>query len=239
MIQRSPLPAPTPRIGRQQGGMTIVMALILLVVMSLAAFSLSRNAIRELTTSGHLIQGDKASESADAGLDWYLVWSLPANTSLAYSTTTSLGNNLLAKALTDLTALDWHTRLANDGLLLNTSSSMNWDRAALVTSQESQTADNQMVFDNTSTSAVYQAKNSGGSPVVQRFDLQIRWLGKDDLTLTGTASGSNGGGTNYLWQVISTGYAAVPMGGGNYLRYQQRRELILTAPPSQSAAAGQ
>ncbi len=239
MIPTSPHPVIPHRLRRQRGGMTIVMALILLVVLSLAAFSLSRNAIRELTTSGHLIQGDKAAEAADAGLDWYLVWSLPANTTLAYSTTASVGNNTLAKALTDLTALDWHTRLANDGLLLNTSSSMDWDRAALVSSQEGQTASNQMVFDNTSSSAVYQAKNSGGSPVVQRFDLQIRWLGKDDLSLTGTASGSNGSGTNFLWQVISTGYAAVPMGGGNYLRYQQRRELILTAPPSQSAAAGQ
>lgn len=239
MIPISPLPVIPSRRQRQRGGMTIVMALILLVVMSLAAFSLSRNAIRELTTSGHLIQGDKAAEAADAGLDWFMVWSVPANTSLAYSTTSALGNNLLAKALTDLTALDWHTRLANDGLLLNTASSMDWDRAALVTSQEGQTADNQMVFDNTASSAVYQAKNSGGSPVVQRFDLQIRWLGKDDLTLTGTASGSNSSGSNYLWQVISTGYAAVPMGGSNFLRYQQRRELILTAPPSQSAAAGQ
>lgn len=239
MIPTSPLPAIPSRLRRQRGGMTIVMALILLVVLSLAAFSLSRNAIRELTTSGHLIQGDKASQAADAGLDWFMVWSLPANTSLAYSTTSAVGNNMLAKALTDLTALDWHTRLANDGLLLNTSSSMDWDRAALVASQEGQTTSNQMVFDNTSSTAVYQAKNSGGSPVVQRFDLQIRWLGKDDLALTGTASGSNGSGTNFLWQVISTGYAAVPMGGGNYLRYQQRRELILTAPPSQSAAAGQ
>ncbi len=225
-------------IRHQRGGMTIVMALVLLVVMSLAAFSLSRNAIRELTTSGHIIQGDKAAEAADAGLDWYLVWSLPANTTLAYATTASIGNNALAKALTDLTALDWHTQLANDGLLLSTSSSRSWDRAALVTSQEGQTADNQMVFDNTATSAVYQAKNSGGSPVVQRFDLQIRWLGKDDLALTGTANSTNGSGNNYLWQVISTGYAAVPLGGSNYLRYQQRRELFLTAPPSQSAQAG-
>lgn len=231
------------RAKAQRGGMTIVMALVLLAIMSLAAFSLSRNAIRELATTGHLIQGDKASEASDAGLDWFIVWSHPDNMTLAYTSAGAVGNQTLAKAMNDLKSPNWHDALSADGLLASTSTSRNWDMAALVTSQESQTATNDMVFDNTNAAAVLQATNSGGSPVVQRFDLQVRFLGFQAGTLTGGGGGASGGtsqaalGTqDTLWQVVSTGFAAVPIGGGNYLRYQQRRELIGSQALAQAQA---
>jgi hypothetical protein len=221
------------RRSREQGGMTILVALVLLVVMSLAAFSLSRNSIRELTTTGHIIQGDKASEASDAGLDWFMVWSHPDNMTAAFATPGAIGNLKLAQAMNDLKDPNWHSALDADGLLASTAAARNWDMAALITSQESQVASNDMVFDNTDKNAVLQAKNSGGSPVIQRFDLQIRFLGFQPIALTGGGGGASGG-TNQaslstqdtLWQVISTGYAAVPIGGGDYIRYQQRRELI-------------
>lgn len=227
----------------QLGGMTIVMALVLLAIMSLAAFSLSRNAIRELSTTGHLIQGDKASEASDAGLDWFIVWSHPDNMTLAYASPGAVGNLALAKAMNDIKSPNWWSALNADGLLASTSTSRNWDMAALVTSQESQTASNDMTFDNTNAATVMQATNSGGSPVVQRFDLQVRFLGFK--TGTGTSgSGGASGGTNQaalgsqdtLWQIVSTGYAAVPIGNGNYLRYQQRREMIGSQALSQAQA---
>lgn len=232
--------SPSGSLDRQRGGMTIVMALILLAVMSLAAFSLSRNAIRELSTTGHVIQGGKASEAADAGLDWFIVWSLPPNMTLSIATPGATGSYNLARALSDI-ADNWpnfYAPLQADGLLAYTSASRNWDPAALITSTESQTTSNDMAFDNTSASAVYQAKNSGGSPVVQRFDLLVRFLGQERVKETGLSSGGPIGlntptaGQNNLWQVMSTGYAAVPIGGGDYLRYQQRREMIITTPPS-------
>ncbi|HEU4951869.1 MAG TPA: pilus assembly PilX N-terminal domain-containing protein [Holophagaceae bacterium] len=226
----------------ERGGITIVIALVLIVLMSLAAFSLSRNAIRDLATSGSVIQGDKASSAADAGLDWFVVWSHPDNVSLAIGNSGATGNYNLARAITDLKSPDWYTRLTNDGLIASTDSSRSWDMAALVKSDESQMAANDMVFDNTTASAVLQAKNSSGDPVVQRFDLQIRFLGFQPTVLTG-GGGNAAGGTNpnanasqdTAWQVISTGNAAIPMGGGNYLRYQQRREIIGTQALSQSA----
>jgi len=58
----------------QQGGLTIVMALVLVGVMGAATFSLSRNAIRELSMAGTIIQGNKAAAAADAGLDWTITW---------------------------------------------------------------------------------------------------------------------------------------------------------------------
>lgn len=232
----------SPSRASERGGVTIIIALVLIVLMSLAAFSLSRNSIRELATSGSIIQGDKASAAADAGLDWFVVWSHPDNVALAIASTGAVGNNLLAKAITDIKRPDWHTALDSDGLLASTASSRAWDMAAIIKSQESQMTTNEMVFDNSANATVLQSKNNTGNPVVQSFNLQVRFLGFQPITLTG-GGGNASGGTNQAangnqdtaWQVISTGNAAVPIGGGNYLRYQQRREMIGTQALSQSA----
>lgn len=232
---------PDPRRA-ERGGITIVIALVLIALMSLAAFSLSRNAIRDLATTGSIVQGDKASSAADAGLDWFVVWSHPDNVSQAINNSTAVGNYNLARAITDLKSPDWYTQLSNDGLLASTDSSRNWDMAASIKSQESEMSANDMVFDNTASSAVLQAKNSAGDPVIQRFDLQVRFLGFQPTTLTG-GGGNAAGGTNpnangsqdTAWQVVSIGNAAIPLGNGNYLRYQQRREMIGTQALAQSA----
>ena len=234
---------PSPRSrASERGGITIIIALVLIILMSLAAFSLSRNSIREMATTGSVIQGDKASTASDAGLDWFVVWSHPANVALALTDPGAIGNNTLAKAITDIKQPDWHTALSNDGLLASTAASRNWDMAALVKSQESQMAANEMVFNNSANATVLQSTNNNGNPVVQKFDLQIRFLGFQPIFLTG-GGGNASGGTNQsangsqdtAWQVISTGNAAVPLGNGNYLRYQQRREMLGTQALSQSA----
>ena len=230
----------TPFSNPQRGGITIVVALVLIVLMSLAAFSMSRNSIRELATSGSILQGGKATEAANAGLDWYVVWSQPDNAQAALSSSTATGNQNLAKAMRDLTTYgaNWYGALSSDSLLASTSSSRNWDMAAAITSNESQTATNDMVFDNTAAGVVKQAGNNNGNPVVQRFDLFVRYLGVVQSSVSstgnaasgGTAAGSSSPGERY-YQVVSTGNAAVPVGNGSYLRYQQRREMITSAPP--------
>lgn len=231
----------SPSRASERGGVTIIIALVLIVLMSLAAFSLSRNSIRELATSGSIIQGDKASAAADAGLDWFVVWSHPDNVALALVNPGAIGNNALAKAITDIKRPDWYAALSHDNLLASSASNRTWDMAALVKSQETQMATNDMVFDNTANATVLQSKNNTGNPVVQSFNLQVRFLGFQPVTLTG-GGGNASGGTNpnangsqdIAWQVISTGNAAVPIGGGNYIRYQQRREMIGTQSLSQS-----
>ncbi len=231
--------SPESRRSRERGGMTIMVALVLLVVMSLAAFSLSRNTIRELATTGHVIQGDKASEASDAGLDWFMVWSHPDNMIAAYATPGAVGNYELAKAMNGLKDTNWYVALNNDGLLADPSRT--WDMAALIKSKETDMASNEMVFDNTDDTAVLQAKNTGGNKIVQRFDLQVRFLGFQPIALTGGGGGASGGTSqsslstqDTLWQVISTGYAAIPIGGNDYIRYQQRRELIGSQALAQS-----
>ncbi len=226
---------------RERGGMTIIVALVLIVLMGLAAFGMSRNSLRELATTGSVLQGSKASGAADAGLDWFVTWAHPDNVALARLNSGALGNYTLAKALTDIKTPDWYTALSNDGLLASTSSSRLWDMAAAINSNETQMANSDMVFDNNSQGTVLQAKNSGGNPVVQSFNLQVRFLGFQPVFLTG-GGGNAAGGTNQAanstqdtaWQVISTGTAAIPIGGGNYIRYQQRREMIGTQSLAQT-----
>ena len=232
------LSLPTSRES-ERGGVTIIVALVLVVLMSLAAFSLSRNAIRQLASSGSILQGGKASEASDAGLDWYLVWAGADNQTAALASGTASGNKNLAQALYDMThyPTDWYTHLSNDGLLASTDSTRTWDMAASITSSESDAATSDLVFDNTA-GTVLQSTNSAGNPVVQSFDLTVRYLGTIQPALTSNQSGASGG-TNasqntvgeLYYQVSSLGKAAVPLGGGNYLRYQQRREMITSAPP--------
>lgn len=228
---------------RERGGITIIVALVLIMLMGLAAFGMARNSIRELASSGSVIQGSKASGAADAGLDWYITWSHPDNVSLALGNAGAVGNYALAIALNDIKRPNgaWRTTLLADGLLASSAPSRVWDMAALVKSDESQIAANEMVFDNTNQSAVLQATNSGGSPVVQSFNLQVRFLGFAPVFLTG-GGGNASGGTSQIanatqdtvWQIISTGNAAIPIGGGNYIRYQQGREMIGTQALAQT-----
>ena len=233
----------------QRGGITIVIALVLIVLMSLAAFSLSRNSIREMASAGSILQGGKASEAADAGLDWFVVWGQKDNRDFAYDSGGSTPNNSLATALHDITTnLDlstgvpaWWTQLSGHGLLASTDTARQWDMAAAIRSNESQTSSSDLVFNNTAA-GVQQATNSGGNPIIQRFDLTVRYLGasatssQTSTTTTSSAAGGTSVGNkalgDLLFQVQSLGNAAVPIGNGNYLRYQQRREMIVTAPSS-------
>lgn len=237
----NPTPFPPASRASERGGVTIIVALILIVLMGLAAFGMSRNALRELASSGSVIQGSKASGAADAGLDWFVTWSHPFNVDAALQNSGAMGNYALAKALDDIKSPNWYAQLSNDGLLASNSPSRLWDRAALITSNESQSSANDMVFDNTNPATVLQAKNAGGSPVIQSFSLQVRFLGLQPVALTGGGGNASGGtnqgaSTNYdtAWQVISTGIASVPMGNGDYIRFQQRREMIGTQALAQT-----
>lgn len=68
------LPARPVARPRERGGVTILLALILLIVMGAAALGLNRNTLRELAMVGNLVQGEKAGAVADAGLDWVIIW---------------------------------------------------------------------------------------------------------------------------------------------------------------------
>jgi Tfp pilus assembly protein PilX len=84
-----------PRIeqAREQGGIVILLAFIILTIMTVAAFGVSRTSLRDLAMVGNESTGRKASEAADSGMDWTITWSNPSAGSRIVSATTSTGGN--------------------------------------------------------------------------------------------------------------------------------------------------
>lgn len=76
MSASSPRPYARPS---QTGGITILVALMLLVFLTLVTVGMSRNSFREIVTSGTLRQGAMASNAADAGIEWAMYWLYPGN----------------------------------------------------------------------------------------------------------------------------------------------------------------
>jgi len=58
----------------QTGGITILVALALLVLLTIAAVGMSRNSFREVVISGTSRQGAMVRNSADAGIEWSVYW---------------------------------------------------------------------------------------------------------------------------------------------------------------------
>ncbi|MEI6593015.1 MAG: hypothetical protein WCL47_07225 [Holophagaceae bacterium] len=70
--------------------MTIVVALMLLVLLTIAAVAMSRNSLREIATSGFSRQGAMARNVADSGLEWSIHWMDLQNGALAPSNSAAL-----------------------------------------------------------------------------------------------------------------------------------------------------
>ena len=58
----------------QTGGITILVALMMLVLLTIAAVGMSRNSFREIVTSGFSRQGAMARNVADSGIEWSIHW---------------------------------------------------------------------------------------------------------------------------------------------------------------------
>lgn len=187
---------------RQQGGLTIIMALVLVGVMGAATFSLSRNALRELSMAGTIIQGNKAAAAADAGLDWAIIWgqgtidpagikaagastsqqdfvdALQSNITFNYQVKTFLGSSVPAQTL-------------NQGGTARTDQNFDLEVRYL---------------GSPSASSTGSSSNTGASG--------------------GTAaSGPNSGGGNatiYVWRILATGHATPK----DAQTYQAQRELV-------------
>lgn len=70
--------ATRPTQTREQGGVTIVVALMLLVLLMVSALSMSRNSLREIFLTGGMRQATDVMNQADSGLEWALYWLGPA-----------------------------------------------------------------------------------------------------------------------------------------------------------------
>lgn len=94
------MPTPVPRANQAQtGAITIMVALMLLVLLTLAAIGMSRNSFREVVNSAFSRQGAMTSSLADSGLEWSIYWITEANSASASgdaSNLVKLQQNLLA-----------------------------------------------------------------------------------------------------------------------------------------------
>jgi len=76
----------------EAGGITIVVALMLLVLLTVAAIAMSRNSLREIVTSGFTRQGAMARNVADSGIEWGVYWIDLDNSATAASTSLKMAN---------------------------------------------------------------------------------------------------------------------------------------------------
>lgn len=58
----------------ESGGITILVALFLLVLMTIAAFAMSKNSLREVIITGTSRQAADVRNMADTGLEWSIYW---------------------------------------------------------------------------------------------------------------------------------------------------------------------
>ena len=84
------MPNTTSTMHRQSGGITIIVALMLLVLVTIAAVSMSRNSFREVVTSGTTRQGAMVRNLADSGVEWCILYSDPINHPGATASSTAL-----------------------------------------------------------------------------------------------------------------------------------------------------
>ena len=103
----------SPRQGTQQGGITILVALMLLVLLTVAAVGMSRNSLREIATTGFSRQGAMARNVADSGLEWSIHWLELQNAAVAPSGAAANLNFLKTTLLGDLTKAGRAWDLAN------------------------------------------------------------------------------------------------------------------------------
>ena len=70
----------------QSGGITILVAMFLLVLLTIFAVSMSRNSLREVIISGTVRQGTEVRNVADSGIEWSCYWLTPDSAGLTKAT---------------------------------------------------------------------------------------------------------------------------------------------------------
>jgi hypothetical protein len=94
---------PSTHRTHQSGGITILVALMLLVLITIAAVSMSRNSFREVVTSGTTRQGAMTRNVADSGIEWGILYLDPNNASTGTNQSlATLASTLVAGQITGL-----------------------------------------------------------------------------------------------------------------------------------------
>jgi Tfp pilus assembly protein PilX len=94
-----PLDTPCVSRRRERGGITILVTLLLLVLLTVAAIGMSRNSFREVLISGSARQAALARNTADSGLEYSILWMQPPTMLAAASGTSAAQLQSLADSL--------------------------------------------------------------------------------------------------------------------------------------------
>lgn len=198
----------------EAGGITILLALILLAVMTVAAFGLSRNTLREIAITGNEAIGRKTFETADSGLDWIITWGNPyATPATPAQTQLNVAMNLALDALDnpglqtvgDDSELDRITGTSNVGPEGSYRVFLHPENASISGSDLS--------VDQTNAKQVSELKPS--------YDLEARYLRVLPSLSTSLLATQ---GKTYLWLVRSRGRVQVGDSGQVFL---SRREAVM------------
>lgn len=189
-----PTRASAVRRASERGGVTILVSLLLLVVVSVAAMGLSRETLREAAITGNESTGRKAYEAADSAIDWTLTWlgdDLDVGTDAARTNLqnqmTSLVNAIDAAA-PPTSGVDGTLNTKGTGNMSNTSGTF---RVYLYAE------------DNPNTEMNMTPTQLQPSEVKQAFDTEIRYLG--DMN----RSHKKGSTKRPLWLIRTIGRANI------------------------------
>lgn len=183
----------------EQGGMLIIVALMLLLVVTMAAFSLSRGALKELTTTGNVYQAGRAETASDGGIDWFVAW-----------TSHALSEGVVAPDTKQATVTN--TVMA----MLDTPT-----HGGLTKAWKAKVGDG--------TDPFLLQGLSHEKTYTQAFDLQLEFLGAKGGDPAGGKNVRAFSTNQYAWELTSTGQALVKTGSGDsdYLRYRAVRATKL------------
>lgn len=187
------------RRAAEQGGMLIVVAIGVLVVVTAAAFSLSRTSLRELATTGNVYQAARAETASDAGLDWFMAWAGQAASGGAVPADAKSG--------------------AVTGVVLTM-----LERPQLGELKQTWTSDVTAASDPFLLQGLGPDKG-----YTQAFDLQLEYLGNPSGDASGNKSVGSFSTRQNVWELTSTGQALVKTGSGasDYLRFRAIRAAKL------------
>ena len=210
---------PTPFRSQERGGITILLALVLLTLLGSMVFGLGRDSLREIAITGNESLGRKAAEAADSGIDWTIMWGLGNGATTDQTAVRNVIDTL------SLAIADPSLRTTGPDGTLNTQGSgyMSNSGTGILRGY---------VYPSSTTSDL-SLSNTGytqSSVVQQAMEVEVRYLGPYPLANTGalTASkvtgGGNTGAQRYFFLIRSTGRANVVTTGQSFLA---RRDAIV------------
>jgi len=185
----------------ESGGLTILMALVMLVVVTVAALGLSRSSLREVLITGNESTGRKAFEMADSGLDYVISWGSPYANTAATPTAAALQTRM--GSLVDAIDLPGDAQTG----FIDSSGTLRYKMLASAVGGDM----------TPSTSTYLQ-----NSVVTPAFDLEVRYLGQ--VPLQNTGSGGFIKSNRSFWLVHTTGRANIGDTGQSFI--SQREALV-------------